>query len=167
MAAVTSRVATTTDELSHEIAEAQAELSTAIDRAGLRNDAYGAVLRAQSQHLSVLHGILAAFQRDLVSAQPRFDAPAMRTLAQELRPELLDLLHHMRLRTIAAVLGVLVAGAAAMFGAGWLLHGPTVNEVWLKPAAGDERCDPPRDGGQICWAPHLVALPTAQERMPK
>jgi hypothetical protein len=98
MAAVTHAQAYD-DALAREIAEAQAELNTAIDRAGLRNDAYGAVLRAQSAHLTAMHNILTAFQRDLVSAQPAFTDANMRQLGTQLSPSLHQFANTARIKT--------------------------------------------------------------------
>jgi hypothetical protein len=119
MAAVT-HAAAYDDALAREIAEAQAELNTAIDRAGLRNDAYGAVLRAQSAHLTAMHNILTAFQRDLVSAQPAFTDANMRVIGQQLSPSFRQLANTARIKmcliaVFAGIAALMMVGTGCWF----------------------------------------------------
>lgn len=107
------------DELAQEIAAAQAELAAATAHAGMADDPYGRMMRAQSLQLSALYNILTTFQREMVSAQPRFDADSLRTLAAHLRPDVQQLARVVQFKTIViaalALIAVLIAASAGTY----------------------------------------------------
>jgi hypothetical protein len=153
------------DAVEQDLIEAEREIRTAIDRAGLRDDPYAAVLLAAASFLSLLRGARAEYRSEI--------ANAVTEVRQPFSPADLDQLYraasegawrastdiawvhyykHLAITTAAAVVLMIAA-----FGAGFWWHGS--QQLVAGVSAGQQECHEQPNGGTLCYIPMWSKLP--------
>jgi hypothetical protein len=152
------------ETVEQDLIEAEREIRTAIDRAGLRDDPYAAVLLAAASFLSLLRGARAEYRSEIANAvtevrQP-FSSADMDKLAGAASLGAWRASADLAWRHYWKHLGLTVIGAVvlliAAFGAGYWWHGN--QQLVAGVSAGQQECRE-QAGGTICYIPVWAKLP--------
>ena len=116
-----------------------------------------ALADAAESHQAEMRASITELRGVISSAQPRFDADNMRTLAHTLRHDVLNLARSVRIGVLAGIVAAVIVTHAVAFGAGYIFHGslPLISGL----VAGPMDCHRPDGGGKLCTMMFWQELP--------